>query len=400
MRSFLWTAGAMYFVVGLATVLVGSVLPQVISYYHVSYTVGGQLVFAQFIGFMAGVPAASLLMRRIEYRTLLALAGLFICVALCGIALLPQVFIVALLFVANGFGIALSETAIATLIMERFVGRRAVVMSYLEVAFGLGAVCMPAVASLFIVIHAWRFSFLFAGLLALLSSIGWLTMTGAAKEAHDFATAEPLDAASLASAVTGRGARRALLFLFLLMTLLYVGIESSLNSFLPALFIPYLHVRSYVASLSVTTFWAAMVIGRTVAGWVVRKVSYAPFLFWSIAAAIVVLAAMTLWSSAVFCFSLIFVVGLAMSGVYSVTMVYANHVLPGATRIVTGLITAFAGIGGAVLPAVTGYAMDHTSPAGVIDLIAGSTFLLLVTLSVILLSERASRKAFDDRVSA
>lgn len=74
------------------------------------------------------------------------------------------------------------------------------------------------------------------------------------------------------------------------------------------------------------------------------------------------------------------------------------RIIRGFKRVPTGSV--FAGIGGAVLPAVTGYAMDHTSPAGVIGLIAGSTFLLLITLSAILLSERASRKAFDDRVSA
>jgi MFS transporter, FHS family, glucose/mannose:H+ symporter len=383
MRSYLWTASIAYFITGLATVLLGSVLPQLLIHYQVSYTAGGQLVFLQFIGFLAGVPLSSWLIPRIGYKKVLVAAAFCIGILLFGLWMLPPYGIVCALSMGNGLGIAATETVVATFIMEVFVGRRAVVISYMEVAFGLGALGMPIAASFLIAHQAWRGSFLLVAILALGVSFLWMFVTITSH--MNVGKEKSLDAVSEAPQATGRYSQGILLSLYLLLIFLYVGVESSLSGFLPAIFAPLLHQREDEATLSIATLWSAMVIGRIITSWMIRRVSYARYLFWSIIGTLAFLIALAVFRNLWGSYLLVWGVGLSMSGVYSITMVYANHAFPGGARLVTGLLTASAGIGGAVLPLFIGYALDHLNPSAVLWIFAGFGLLLLLSLLGILL---------------
>jgi FHS family glucose/mannose:H+ symporter-like MFS transporter len=87
--------------------------------------------------------------------------------------------------------------------------------------------------------------------------------------------------------------------------------------------------------------------------------------------------------------------GLGMSAIYSITMVYANHTFPGMERTVTSAITAFAGIGGAMFPFVIGYAMDRYLPSQVLWIIFVFSVILLVFFLIIYFSLRIIRNQFN-----
>jgi len=392
--SFVWAACLMYFASGLATVILGGVLPPLLLHYHAAYATGGALVFYQFVGFLIGVPTASVIIHRFGYKGVLIGAALCISVALCGIALLPSIPVVYVLCVLNGFGIAATETGAATYTMESFVGRRAVIMSYLEVAFGLGALCMPALSSVLIAWQKWPLVFIIAGCLALIGAVGWMSISLNTSQEHELINEQSgaaKDALNASPIAHNRWSKVMMLSLFLAMIFLYVGVESSLSSFLPAIFIPYLHELPYLASLSVATFWLSMVIGRAATGWIVRKVPYDKFLLWSMIGTVVTLAGLTASRDALLCYTLVFLLGLFMSGIFSIAMVYANHAIPESARLVTSLVTVCAGLGGAVIPPLVGYSLDHVAIIGVLWIIAGSAGLLLLTLlSVQWLNARAA----------
>jgi len=389
MRPFVWTACIMYGMNGLSTVILGAVLPSLLLHYGASYATGGQIMLLQFVGFLAGVAASSLLVHRIGHRATLVLSSLCIAVGEIGIGILPALPVVAVMSFLSGFGLATTQTTVASSIMEWFEGRRAVVMSRLEVAFGVGALVMPLAASRLIAVHAWASGFWMIGLFSLLFALVWPFVPIRPKAHTDEG---PLDAPSLVSQATGRGAKAMLLTLFLAMIFLYVGIESCLNGFLPSMFIPYLGQPTSAASLAIAVFWTAMVIGRTLTGWIVRKVPYARFLLWSIGTTLLLLMGLPLWRNATFAYIAIFLVGLAMSGIFAITMVFTNHAFPGQARKITILVTAFAGLGGAALPALLGWLMDHLPIIQELWSIAGFTFLLLASLIAILLLESASRR--------
>ncbi|MBU5444636.1 MFS transporter [Paenibacillus sp. MSJ-34] len=386
MKPFAFASYALYFLAGLVMTTVGSVMPQLLKHYELSYTDGGQLVFLSSVGFLLGVPFSALIMSRLSVQNALALACLTVTVSQLGIAALPPFGVVLLLNFINSFGAATVEVTVAALMMEVFVGRRAVVMSYLEVSFGLGALLMPIIASILIGNGVWSYSFIITGTLALLLAVVWkkivYSQEGAdVTEAADAAEAAPPQHLSR----VGKGL---LLSLFLLMIFMYSGIEGSLNNFLSSIFIDYVGTAQNYAALSIGVFWAAMVLGRLATGWIIRKVNYSRFLLASMLGSLVIWTVFIVSHSAIASFLLIPALGLTLSGIYSITMVYANHTFPGKARVVTSLVTGFAGIGGAVFPALVGYTMDRAAPAAALWLVAAYIAAYLLLLSTVIMSYR------------
>lgn len=381
MRRFLWTSYGMYFMGGVISVFFGSIMPELVAHYHVSYASGGFLILLQSVGFIAGVPLTAWSMKRFHYRFILSGCALAVAVAQGVILFLPSLTWVYVLVILNGLGGAGLETAVASYVMELFEGRRAIFMSRLEVSFGAGALSMPVVASALIAFHQWRFTSLILSVFALVLALLWqsisVSLSPTEMEGH-------MDARTAAPPVfRGKVAKYSVLFLFLLMIFVYVGVEGSLNSFLPTIFMVHLNLRPSIASLSSSTFWIAMVFGRMAIGWIVRRVTYENYILASLTLGILLFLLLAGLRSPFASYVTVFGLGLALSAVYSITMVYANHTFPRMERTVTSAVTAFAGMGGATFPAAIGFAMDHLSPTGVLWLVvAFSAALLILFLAI------------------
>ncbi|MEB4856887.1 MFS transporter [Priestia megaterium] len=397
MKKFALASYALYLLGGLVITAVGSVLPQLLTHYHVSYTVGGQLVLVGSLGFLIGVPLSSFLLGRFSEMNLLTIAALMIALSQIGMLLLPPFeWIIAFNFL-NGIGVAALEVVVATLMMEVFIGRRAIVMSYLEVSFGLGALLMPLVASLLISQNSWRFSFFITSVLALLMIVV-CKIIPFKKETVSTSESDASDASSEPAPVLTKNQRWKILTLFSVMIFMYAGVESSMNNFLSSIFITYLDVIPSQATLSISVFWVAMLIGRGATGWVIRIVTYERYLFGSIGGTIVSLVLFILLKEAVAGYILLGFLGLAMSGIYSITMVYANHTFTGSARIVTSLITGFSGLGGAVFPALIGFTMDVSGITSALWYITAFACLYLLALCIIFFVQRGAKQKSNNHL--
>lgn len=382
---------------GLVITAVGSVLPQLLTHYHVSYTVGGQLVLLGSLGFLIGVPLSSFLLGRFSEMNLLTIAALMIALSQIGMLLLPPFeWIIAFNFL-NGIGVAALEVVVATLMMEVFIGRRAIVMSYLEVSFGLGALLMPLVASLLISQNSWRFSFFITSVLALLMVVV-CKIIPFKKETVSTSESDASDASSEPAPVLTKNQRWKILTLFSVMIFMYAGVESSMNNFLSSIFITYLDVIPSQATLSISVFWVAMLIGRVATGWIIRIVTYERYLFGSIGGTIVSLVLFIVLKEAVAGYILLGFLGLAMSGIYSITMVYANHTFTGSARIVTSLITGFSGLGGAIFPALIGFTMDTSGITSALWYITAFACLYLLALCIIFFVQRDAKQKANNHL--
>lgn len=387
MNRFLWASYGMYLLGGSSSVFFGAVMPELLSHYHVTYTAGGFLALLGAVGFVVGVPITAALMKRFHYRFILSASALAVAAAQIGVCFLPNFLWVHVLVVLNGMGAAALETAVASYVMELFPGRRAIFMSRLEVSFGVGALSLPAIASALIAVHVWRFTSLFIGVFALVLALVWQFVSVSLESSQSDAMSGSKDARTApAPKFTGKLSKYSTLMMFLVMILIYVGVEGSLNNFLPSVFLVYLKARPYAASLSSSAFWGAMVVGRLGMGWLVQRISYERYLFGSIAAGFVFFLLLTQSHIPWFSYATVLGLGFGLSAVYSITMVYANHTFPGMERMVTSAITAFAGLGGAVFPAVIGYAMDHLFPRQVMLLILGFIVILLAAFLTIYFS--------------
>ena len=399
MKKFALASYALYLLGGLVITAVGSVLPQLLTHYHVSYTVGGQLVLVGSLGFLIGVPLSSFLLGRFSEMNLLTISALMIALSQIGMLLLPPFEWIIVFNFLNGIGVAALEVVVATLMMEVFIGRRAIVMSYLEVSFGLGALLMPLIASLLISQNSWRYSFFITSILALLMVVV-CKMIPFKKETVSTSESGASDPNSEPAPVLAKNQRWKILALFSVMIFMYAGVESSMNNFLSSIFIVYLDVIPSQATLSISVFWVAMLIGRVATGWVIRIVTYERYLFGSIGGTIVNLVLFILLKEAVAGYILLAFLGLAMSGIYSITMVYANHTFTGSARIVTSLITGFSGLGGAVFPALIGFTMDASGITSALWYITAFACLYLLALCIIFFVQRGAKQKSNNHLQA
>jgi MFS transporter, FHS family, glucose/mannose:H+ symporter len=189
-----------------------------------------------------------------------------------------------------------------------------------------------------------------------------------------------------------------ILALFSVMIFMYAGVESSMNNFLSSIFITYLDVIPSQATLSISVFWVAMLIGRVATGWIIRIVTYERYLFGSIGGTIVSLVLFIVLKEAVAGYILLGFLGLAMSGIYSITMVYANHTFTGSARIVTSLITGFSGLGGAIFPALIGFTMDASGITSALWYITAFACLYLLALCIIFFVQRDAKQKANNHL--
>nr|WP_081498650.1 MFS transporter [Sporolactobacillus vineae] len=367
---------------GLTAIVVGSVMPQLLSFYEVSYTVGGQLIFVGAMGFLVGVLITSWLNNRFPPKPLLAIAASIIAFAQFGILALPPLPVVMILYFINSIGSSSIGIVVATLFLEVFTGRQAVAMSYLEVSFGLGAFSMPLLASTFIALDIWRFLFLITAVLAVFLAV-LSTRISISQNGTD-SSARPLDASGAGKQIPLTPGRKMLtLVLFGLAIFLYGGLEGSLNNFMSSIFMNYLHLVAYYASVSVGIFWASMVIGRALTGVIIRKVTYKKYLLTNICGAILSLILFILLKNVLLGYFFVATLGLMLSGIYSITLVFANFSIPNSAHLVTPVISGLCGLGMALLPAFTGFSLDHAGMAATLWYIVAIacfylTFLILI----------------------
>lgn len=379
MKRLFWLGCISYLLIGLAHVVIGAVLPEIVSHYEISYGVGGQLVFTQFAGFLFGVLAVPWLSSKLGKRgTIVFLLG---CLAVSEIAygFLPIWNWMYVIGFAAGFGFGAVEAVVGALIIESMGDKRAVAMGRIEVMFGVGALLMPLICSWLIIMGLWQLSFIFIGISAFALAIGWAIL--------------PLGKFDLLIAKSANGVRRVtpskyskpeikILIVFIAFFLLYVGVEMSIVNFVPVIMADRLSLSPAVASLSITFFWITMAIGRFFAGAIAEKIKYAYYVLWSTLGSLIIFATIgfttKIWSS----FMVIMIVGLLMSGIFAIALIFANRVLQGRTERTTSILIASGGVGGALLPLATGWIIDRFSIDVAIGALIGG-FILLFTLSFV-----------------
>jgi FHS family glucose/mannose:H+ symporter-like MFS transporter len=368
-----------YLLIGLAHVIIGSLLPELIEHYSINYSQGGQLIFTQFSGFLLGVLLVPWMSAKFSKRTTLLIVLIALGVSQIAYGFLPPWPLMYGIGFIAGLGFGAVEAIIGTLIIESIHEKKAVAMSRLEVFFGVGALIMPLIASWMISIGWWRFSFYIIAAMALLLALGFKLLPFGQAETHLSKKDTPATKAHSSLSYTKREAY--ILLFFILFFLIYVGCEMSLVNFLPSFLIVNLNMDSAAASLSVTCFWVTMVIGRVFTGFIAEKVNYAAFLLWSCSGTVIFTFLFAFVSNSWSAFAVIMGIGLLMSGIFAIGLLYANKLLPGKIEKTTSILIASGGVGGALLPLVIGWLMDHfTANTAVYFVISGTIVLLIMSL--------------------
>lgn len=400
MKRIIWIGCLSYFLIGLAHVVLGSVLPVLLQHYGKEYSEGGTLIFAQFAGFLVGVLLSPGIGRRIGKRRTLLLSIAALLAAELLYAMLPPWGWLYVIAPAAGFGFGVIEAVIGTVIISAIKEKSAIAMSRLEVLFGVGALGMPLIASLLISAGYWRISFAIIAIFAAVTFFFWQRGSfGEYSSVLDEKEAKPAAGeATRSRSFVYRGKDRAALMLFIVFFFIYVGTEMSLANFMPAMFITKLGMNEANAALSVTCFWVAMSFARVFVGYIAEKIRYKVYLLISCFATVVLFMVLPLagqvWSS----FAIVLLLGLAMSGIFSIALVFVSKIIPGSEETTPSLMIASGGVGGAILPLTIGWSLDHMSVNQSIWLLAVLSAGLCLIMAIAYRWERVPKPGERDRV--
>ncbi len=337
--------------IGIATVLLGPMLPTLSSRWSLNYSQAGALFTAQYIASTCGVAVSSLVVGLRGYRFAIKFGLLLIAVALAFL-LRGSVVLGVLCIAAYGAGLGISVPAANLLVAEVNPSRRSATLNWLNFCWSAGAVSCPFLvaaatkgqhAPVFLESVAAVSLCIAAGIAAMAASI----VEPAVKSAQQI---------PILSLIRGR---RATFIVVAILFFLYVGTENSFGGW----------VASYAKSLSETSaaaslmtpsfFYASLMVGRLLAPLLLRRIEDIRLAQGGLLLACGGTAGLLFAHSVSGVSISACVSGLGLSSVYPITIsLLGREFGPSSARLGSAMFV-LSNIGGGLLPWIVGVSATH-----------------------------------------
>jgi FHS family glucose/mannose:H+ symporter-like MFS transporter len=362
---------------GVATVMLGPLLPSLIQRWHIQDAQAGTLFTANFAGQFCGAWFATRNLRAsILYGSAITAAG---CIALAWVGFGPAH--IALFCIGLGLGAGL--TAGNVIAGTTVPAARARLIAILNVVWGLGAIACPILVRLSYAGGIQHFFFATAAFLAITSLVAIAIPNpnpspSPTQPAEQFATTS--SPASRAPSLKQRLPLPPLpLFVFGAAIFLYIGVENALGGWLPSYAVrtnPTVHASSIALC-----FWIAELTGRILVTILMTLVSEAALYRICLALLILtqVILCVTADISATGIVALTFLCALSLAPIYPLIVSFLLARTGNHARL--GPLFATASFGGATLPWLTGVfsTQFHSLRTGFLVPAAGAALLLFLS---------------------
>jgi fucose permease len=367
-----YVAYASFLPIGIATVLLGPMLPTLSARWSLNYSQAGGLISVQFVASTLAVALSGVLVARWGFRfaikTGLAVMAVGVALLLAG----PKAMGIACI-AAYGAGLGLAVPAANLVVAEVNPGRRSARLSVLNFCWSMGAVACPFLLAEAVKRQRVPLFLAVVGGFALLVAIAIAAMPSSIVEPVARTDAAGKKAASID---WKHGALPSLAALFFV----YVGTETGFG----------LWVASYAKSLGILTtamavmtpsfFYASLTVGRWLAPLLLRTVDEVRLAQAGIAIACGGMAGLMLSGSLSGVVVSACVAGLGLSSVYPITIsMLSREFGPAASRVGSVMFT-MANLGGAFMPWLVGVSSTQlgTLKAGLaVPLLGGAVMYAL-----------------------
>jgi fucose permease len=398
---------------GLPDGLLGVAWPSMRQTFGLPLDALGALFMTSVLGYLVASLASGWIVDRIGVGLLLALSALATTVSLLTFAFAPGWAFIVVIGVVTGLGAGAIDTGLNSYVALLHSPR---LLAWLHACFGIGAATGPAI--MMAVLDAgqsWRIGYaivgagqLALGLCFLATRRQWEASPQPAPAAHTTLTAPqlplPLAGGGEHEQVRGVGAAlggqpRAVanpaVWLSVTLFLLYTGVETTAGQWAYTLFVEGRGVSTQAASFGVSAYWAALALGRVLAGIIDDRVSPATLTRWSMGGMLV--GAVLIWLNAAVwvSFAGLGLIGLAAAPVFP-TLIGATpqRFGPAQAATVIGFQVGAASLGIAGLPALAGVlAVQEGLEVIPLVLVVGAVVMVALHEGVLRLAARVTARA-------
>lgn len=349
--------------------MTGALLPVMVREFALSDAQAGLLVSSPAVGYVITAAFSGALGDRLGFKRIW-LAGIALgLLALAGVSLAPSFLWLLPAMAAVGLVGGALDGAINPLIVTLYHERAGGVLNWVHLFFGLGATFTPLLVGLGLRAGlAWRGHFAALGGYVLLIGLLIVATRFPPTRRRDV---EPHEAIPLRAMLSSR-----LVILGVVAMFLYVGSEASMFSWI-ALYLERLHAVSVsTASLGVSLFGAAMMVGRLICGRIADGVGYKRLVVGGAWLGALGVAAMLLLPGPAWPWVGAALTGLAFAGIFATLMADVTQRTPQHTGAVAGFICSAGGVGSVFVPWLVGQVADISS------LPIGMTLVILSALAM------------------
>ena len=370
------TAGCFlaFFVFGFTDNLKGPTLPAMLTELHINYGTGGNIFFGEYIGFFIATLITGILADRFGLKLVVLLAGLLMALGVSGYSFFRTALPLAGSLFVIGLGLGALELGPNAIIVSLHHERKGLFLNLMSVLHGLGSMLAPLFAGwLFSLNFSWRVAYRWDLLLVALFVFLFLFLRfPKTKEKTQLDFREVPNVAFKEN-----------LPWFYLAIGSYVAVEIGIASWL----VTFLQQARGFAVISsnrgLSLFFAAIMIGRFIGGFVVHRIGYLRSILCAAIGATLCIAA------GLFITPIILpLAGFFMSIIFPTitAAVSDSHHENGNT--ILGMLFTFAGIGGLIGPWLVAWGSDLLGLQ--MGFALAIVFMAILLVSVIILLKRSS----------
>jgi fucose permease len=342
-----------FLIIGWATVLLPQALKQIENSFHINDAqVGLYFFFAAFMS-AGGALLYGHYAKRLSFQsTILWFVGL--AAALCIAQAICKQWVIFFVFGAFGalFNSAMDAAVNHALLEVTPPSQAGKSLNRLHLAFGVGsAIGALVIGKLLLSNVAWQTIFMASGLVALVLVIGLHLAKFNSKSVTRITAAENDEQESFTKFIANNKKEASSILLLVIAIGLYVGSEIGLNNWLPSY---YAGINKQAAAIVLSSFWIGLTLGRLIIGGISDSLSIQRSLylccFFGTVAFILSLFISQIWAAIL----LVGLSGVFYGPIYPLIMVRGGQLFKDHIGAVSGVLTASAMAGGAIIPAFLG----------------------------------------------
>ena len=345
-------AYASFVPIGIATVLLGPMLPTLSARWSLNYSQAGALFTAQYLASTLAVALSGVLVSRWGFRFAMK-AGLLLMSVGVGLLLAGPKIIGILCIAASGFGLGLAVPAANLLVAEVNPGRRSATLNLLNFCWSAGAVACPFLVAAAAKSHKIPLFLAMVAGFSLLMAIGIAAMP---KYIAEPAAAKVVGDNIAHPAIHWKdGAILVLAALFFL----YVGVENGFGGWVASYAKSLGNLTPALALMTPSFFYAALMLGRWLAPLLLRLTDEIRLVQAGLLISCAGMAGLVLSHGLRGVVVSASLAGLGLSYVYPITISLLSREFGPASSRVGSFMFTMSNIGGGLLPWMVGVSSNH-----------------------------------------